>query len=70
MFIFHIGEPYGLVLPRVILGSLGPSHTFESTLPQQHCMMRLISIEDFARDINENVQSASLILDPPTKRAT
>jgi hypothetical protein len=33
-------------------------------------MMRFIGVRDFARDINENVHSASLILDSPIDKET
>jgi hypothetical protein len=70
MCLFHTGEPYGLVLPRVILGSLGPSHTSESVFPRQHCTMRSIGVGYFVRDIDENIHSTSPIPDPPTEKAT
>jgi hypothetical protein len=71
MCLCQIGEPYILVLPRVIsFGPLSPSHTSESTFPRQHCAMRLIDVRDLVRDINENVHSASPIPDPPTEKET
>jgi hypothetical protein len=71
MCLFQNGEPYGLVLPRVILGSLGPSHTPKSVFPHHHCTMRSIGVESFSqKDINENIHGSSSILDPSTDKET
>jgi hypothetical protein len=48
----RLEKPYGLVLPRVILGSLGPSHTSESVFPRQHCTMKSIGVRGFSRRIS------------------
>jgi hypothetical protein len=72
MCLSQIGEPYDLVLPRVILGPLGPSHTSESVFPCHHCTMKSISVRGFLqKDINENMSIAHRqSLDPPTEKET
>jgi hypothetical protein len=71
MCLYQVRGSYSLVLSRVILGSLGLSHTSESALTHHHCMARSISAKYFYRRTSMKMFiSHPPILDPPIERET